>query len=578
MSKLFYKLTVGIVFVVTMIALASCSSGNETKYIAAKLVDSDMWSIVDVNSGEVIHEDEFKNQPSVIVNDKFCVKNESGLYDYFSVDDVTKPINSESYLYATSFNNNDIALAVRKGECITIINGKCEDVAILDNSIVTASDFANGYSVITNDDDKKGYINEDGKIVIEPTYDIAYSFSQDGIAIIGKKLNDSDTKYFAIDEDGEELFSFSSSKYSDFGLFINGYIPVKKSNDEVIMLDKSGEKLCSIGKWDGFIPNWLGFNDDVIVFNEGDTYGLKDNEGKIVIRAKYEILVPIPGINSSYYLAKKKEKYGIIDKNDEIVIPFDYDGLGYLNKDVLCVWDEDIVSLINTDLKDVGKNDFKDISFSSGPSIRSNYFNADKEAQRIITNITDSSFFKTHKGMVLRDFKEKLSGYKYADMDEHTLNDYDYPFSFIYGFDKSLSSQRYEYFYGYSFPKGPEYNYNANLVMAIALSSSYTEYQPGAEERLAKAFDAQILKLGFKPMEGNQYYFVNDKTGTAVGLGYEDGVVKIHYVYDLSYASLELNRQPREESSNNITDDYVVTTEDIAVAVDSVAVDTVDYW
>ena len=584
MTKLFNKLTWGMAIAITMIALVSCApQEKEIKYVATKLVDSDMWSIVDVNTGEVIHKDEFKSQPSVIVNDKFCVKNEGGLYDYFSVDNVTKPINSESYLYATSFNENDIAITVSKGKGISIINGKCENVATLDNSIVAASVFSNGYSAITNDENKKGYINEKGDIIIKPTYDMAHSFSEDGFAIVGKELNDTVNRYSAIDASGKELFSFSSSEYSDFGSFVNGYIPVRKSNDEVVLLNKSGKKVCSIGKWKGYIPYWLGVNDGVIAFKDGDAFGLKDKDGKIVIRAKYDELIPLPKINKSYYLAKKQNKYGIVDKNDKVIIPFDYTVLGYINKKVLIVGEGKTFSFMNTDLKDVGQNNYTNLSFMTGSSIQSNHFNADKEARRIISNITDSTFFKTRKGMVLRDFKDKLSGYKYADLKESTLTEYDYPFTFLYGFDNNLSSERYEYFYGYRLPKGAEYNYNANLALAMAINSTFKEYQPGAEESLAKAFDAQIQRAGFKPMDGHPNYFVNDKTGTTVGLGYDDGTVSVYYAYLPKFTKLKIERKPREEfSKDDVQFDYVDTfgleNKDDTIAVDSVAVidETVD--
>lgn len=105
--------------------LSSCKSDeSKTRYVAAKLVDSDMWSIVDLKTGDIIHKDEFKSQPSIIVNDKFCVKNANGLYDYFSVQNVTKPINTESFLYASAFNENDIALAVLKGKGISLVSTK----------------------------------------------------------------------------------------------------------------------------------------------------------------------------------------------------------------------------------------------------------------------------------------------------------------------------------------------------------------------------------------------------------------------------------------------------------------------
>jgi len=566
------------------ISLSSCSSdSSETRYVAAKLVDSDMWSIVDVKTGELVYKDEFKSQPSVIVNGKFVVKNESGLYDYFSVDNVTKPINSEGYLCATSFSDNDVALVVLKGQGISVINGKCETIATLDNSIIAALGFSNGYSVVVNDEQKCGYINENGEVVVKLNYDGAAPFSEDGYAIVAKEVNDTTSKYIAIDTQGTELFSFSSNEYKHHGTFVNGYIPVQRDNDEVVLLDNTGKRLCSIGKWEGFIPYWLGFYDDVIVFKDGDAYGLKNDRGEIVIRAKYDELIPLPKINSNYYLAKKQDKYGIVDKDDKVIIPFDYTVLGYLNKDVLFVGEGKSFSFMDKDLKDVGQNNYTNLSFMMGSSIRSNYFNADKEARKIIENITDSTFFKTKLGMHLRDFKDKLSGYKYADMDESTLTDYGYPFMFLYGFDQNLSSERYEYIYGYRFPTSPEYNYNANLAFVVARNSSYKDFQPGSEEALAKAFDSLIQKQGFKPVDGKPNWFKNDKTGMCVALAYDDGSVSVMCAYIDEYMRMEAKRHAREEATkDDVQVDYVdifgfETVSDTAAVVveEAVAVDSV---
>lgn len=573
----FFGLVMIMVFSLT---ISSCDSSNgaQTNYVAAKLVDSDMWSIVDVNTGEILHKDEFKSQPSVIVNKKFCVKNASGLYDYFSVDNVTKPINKESFLYATSLNENDIALVVLKGKAISIIDSECNIVANLDKNIISASDFSNSYSVVTNDENKKGYVNEKGELVVKMIYDKAHNFSKDGIAIVGKEVNDSATKYSAIDVKGKEMFTFSSSEYKDFGAFVNGYLPVQKENDEVVLLDKTGKKYCSIGKWKSYIPMWLGFNDGVIVFKDGDAYGLKNEKGEIVIRAKYDELLPITDINSKYYLAKKQDKYGIVDKDDKVIIPFDYTVLAYINKKVLIVGEGKTFSFMDKELKDIGQNNYTNLSFMTGSSIRSNYFNANKEAQKIISNITDTNFFKTHKGMVLRDFKSKLSGYKYADMDESTLHDYDYPYMYLYGFDQHLSSQRYEYIYGYRFPTSPEYNYNANLAVVWAINSNYKDFQPGSEEALAKAFDSLIQKQGYKPVEGKPNWFTNEKTSMSVGLSYDKGSVSVVCAYIPKFMSLALDRNPREEASkDDVQVDYVDTfgLEMDSIAVDSVAVEEV---
>lgn len=574
--KKYFLLTAMLIMCIASLTSCGNSDRADTRYVAAKLVDSDMWSIVDVKTGEIIHKDEFKSQPTIIVNDKFCVKNESGLYDYFSVDNVTKPINGESYLYATAFNENDVALAVLKGKGISIINGKCEVIANLDNSIVSANDFFNGLSIVANDDNKLGYINEKGEIIIKPSYDRAFNFSADGLAIVGNEVNDSTYKYYVIDVKGKESFSFSSNEYKDFGLFNNGFLPVQKENGEVVFIDKTGKKYCSIGKWKGYIPAWLGVNDGAIVFMDGNAYGIKNEKGEIVIRAKYDGLIPLYKINSKYYLAKKQEKFGVVGSDDNVIIPFDYSVLGYINKNTLFVGEGKSFNFMNKDLKDIGQNNYTNLSFLTGFSICSNYFNAEKEAHKIISNITDSTFFKTRKGMVLRDFKEKLSGYKYADMNESTLRDYGYPFSFLYLFDEKLASQRYEYLYGYGFPTSPEYNYNANLSAVFAINNTFEKFQPGSEEALAKAFDSQIQKAGFKPVEGRPNWFKNDKD-MAVALAYNEGNVTVMCAYLPRYMELQVERKPREESyKDDVQIDYIDTfglekLED-PVEADSVAV------
>ena len=206
---------------------------------------------------------------------------------------------------------------------------------------------------------------------------------------------------------------------------------------------------------------------------------------------------------------------------------------------------------MNKELKDIGCNNYTNLSFMTGFPIQSNYFNTQKEVNKIISNITGTTFFKTHKGMILRDFKDKLSGYKYADMDESVLHDFDYPFSYLYGFDKTLSSRRYEYIYGYRFPTSPEYNYNAHLATVFAINSTFEEYQPGSEETLAKAFDYQIQKAGFKPIKGKPHWFRNDND-MAVALAYNEGIITVMCAYIPRYTELTVKRKSRDGSSNSM--------------------------
>ena len=70
MSRKFLSFIASIA-VLAMVMFTSCGDGGQMRYVAVRLADSDLWSIVDVNTGEILYKDEFKNQPSVIVNGKF---------------------------------------------------------------------------------------------------------------------------------------------------------------------------------------------------------------------------------------------------------------------------------------------------------------------------------------------------------------------------------------------------------------------------------------------------------------------------------------------------------------------------
>jgi hypothetical protein len=538
--------------------LAACSEHEQVKYVAAKLVDSDLWSIVNVENGEVIYEDEFKSEPSVIVCDRFCVKNESGNYDYYSVSDVRRPINSESYMLASAFCEEGVALVVKKGQPISIINKDCKEVATLSNDIRYADNFSNGFSIIRNDDDKSGVIDTKGNVIVTPQYDCIYGYTEDKVAIAYKQMNDSVKLIFALNTKGEELFSFKSSEYKDYSMFHNGYMLVLRDNDDLIALDKKGNKAFSLGKWNGFLPFRLGFYDDLIVFKDGDSYGLKNKENKIVLRAKYDSLDPLSPTQKGLYLASKQDKYGVIDADDNTVVPFDYDVLAYVSDGCLINGGKKTFSFMDMKQKEVGVRNYINISYFNGPTIKSNFFNAKTEAKKLMANYSAESAFNT-KGKHLRDYKRLLKGV-YSSKYIHTLRDNsDYQYTHEYKFDKALSSERYRYIYHYSIGIGPEYNYDANL-MSVSTSYSLSDYDNVEEEFVAEV-ENQIKLLGFEPkgekLEGVAQLFEHPKTHNFMAVGFEDGCIRVMYSYDEDYISL-----PEHIAQKNSIKDVVQDNQD----------------
>lgn len=555
--------------------MAVTSCGNGSHYIAAQLEGSDLWSIVDLNTGEVIHKDEFKNQPSAIVNGKFCVRNDIGTFEYFTVDNVVKPINKERYLYATSFTDNDVAIVVPVGKGIKLIDGNCNVIASLNDTITEAKEFSHGYAAVKEKGrhGRWGYINENGEVVINLSYDYAHDFSNDGIAIVEDRMYSArarpavqTTQYHAIDAKGNKLFSLDAGEYQVVGKFSDGYLPVHKQNGEIVLLDKTGKEVCSIGHFDEYIYDLESrdfTNGEYYVYKEKDSYGLKKMTGEIAIRAKYNGIIPLPFPGYDYYLVQKQDRIttydgdfpvtvtpdviGIINSRDETIVPFEYDEhddgyviplINKLGKLVLFSrnGESNPFTLKNSKLEELGHNKYSNVSkWQSTTSIASNYYDINKIAASLTEShvFTDTTFFSTHRGMTLGDleFADTLLREFYYVINYDTMimaswrggGDTKY-----YYFDRNISS-------------GYDYDSNAKL-MAVLDPNDLTKSQPDTEEALAEAFDSLIQKKGFSPVEGQPHWFLSDKGGMAVALSYKDGEVNLNCTYSHYYDIERISR------------------------------------
>lgn len=554
------------------------SDKNETHYIAAQLEGSDLWSIVDLNTGEVIHKDKFKNKPSAIVNDKFCVRNDIGTFEYFTIDNVVKPINKERYLYATSFTDNNVAIVVPVGKGIKLIDGNCNVIASLNDTITEAKEFSHGYAAVKEKGryGKWGYINENGEVVINLSYDYAHDFSKDGIAIVEDRMYSvlarpavQTTQYHAIDTKGNKLFSLDAYEYQAVGKFSDSYLPVHKQNGEIVLLDKTGKEVCSVGHFDEYIYDLESryfTNGEYHVYKENDLYGLKKMTGEVAIRAKYNGIIPLPFPGYDYYLVQKQDRIttydgdfpvtvtpdviGIINSRDETIVPFEYDEhddgyviplINKLGKLVLFSrnGESNPFTLKNSKLEELGHNKYSDVSkWLSTTSIVDNYYDSNKIAASLTEShvFTDTTFFGTHRGMTLGDLESANL------LDEfYYVTDYDTMIQATY---KGGGDTKY-YYFDRNIDSDYGYDGNAKLIAVISGPIYYlTESQPGAEEALAEAFDSLIQKKGFSPVEGQPHWFLSDKGGMAVALSYKDGYVYLHCSYSHYY---DIERVSRTE-------------------------------
>lgn len=129
---------------------------------------------------------------------------------------------------------------------------------------------------------KVGFVDKDGVFVIEPIYEDAASFSNDGIALAVKSIGE-DNKYGYINSKGEEvipfIYDFANSFY-DFGYAVVG---TEKNYDD---------------EEDEYVHTYL-------------SYGIIDEKGKIVYEIEDEM--SIVSLTKDYLIVYKDKKEIILD-------------------------------------------------------------------------------------------------------------------------------------------------------------------------------------------------------------------------------------------------------------------------
>lgn len=156
-------------------------------------------------------------------------------------------------------------------------------------------------------DERWGYIDKAGEIVIPILYDNAGAFYNNQAIV---KVND---KVKLIDKEGKDVLDKTyESLYRDTD---NGYIRYKQ-NDKWGLMDDEGNILT-----DALYDSIAYFSEGLAAVSTNDKYGFIDEEGKIVISMIYQ---DVNSFSQGLAVAKKDDAYGFIDKEGKVFIEFIY--------------------------------------------------------------------------------------------------------------------------------------------------------------------------------------------------------------------------------------------------------------
>ena len=294
------KKLLSILFCSIVLLCMSCSKeqGQHVQFIPFQESDNSLWGMISP-SGNVLFNEEFKEKPTVVRDNRFMVRNADGLWEIYTADEKPQKIGSE-YAFASMFKDGK-ALVSEKGKCVSLIDTDGKTIKVLDKvdgKVVDGVEpYSEGYAIFKSDK-YFGVIDENGNKVINPDYLRMYSCSDGKFIALHKKYEKeakkdsaANLKFDVINTSGKVLFSISMNKYKDFGGgFQNGcldvYLEAKNEkcggiiNDKGEVVIKPTSKIKKVGQ----------IRNSYFTYNNGDGWGVMNFKGETVIRAKYDIL------------------------------------------------------------------------------------------------------------------------------------------------------------------------------------------------------------------------------------------------------------------------------------------------
>lgn len=185
-------------------------------------------------------------------------------------------------------------------------------------------DFSDGLALVVKEDadgnEKFGFIDQAGQVVVPLEYDDARSFS-DGLAYVTKRDADGNFKYGFIDQTGQVVIPL---EYDNASSFSNGLAVVAKrdadGNRKYGFIDQAGQVVIPL-EYDGAIS----FSDGLAAVRINEKWGYIDTTGQVVIPLEYD-QVGMFSDGLAATLTYTDFKLGFIDKTGQLIIPAEYHG------------------------------------------------------------------------------------------------------------------------------------------------------------------------------------------------------------------------------------------------------------
>ncbi len=223
------------------------------------------------------------------------------------------------------YSNYANIFVATKGKQVIILNEEVDIIPV--NNIAAYIDW-NGRLIVSDNNNKKGVVDYDGRQTIPFTYDTLF---QHGLDYIAKKGD----VYGYITGENTIIKPFEY-KYI-YG--IDGGPAFVNKKGKVGIYDEEG-KIKIPFDYDAIYNTWYNNSDEkktrYIVVKDGKV-GTIDSGNKIVIPLIYEALSGWVEYGPEAHFARKNGKYGLISYEGDIIIPIEYDYVGLPSNGIIKV-------------------------------------------------------------------------------------------------------------------------------------------------------------------------------------------------------------------------------------------------
>lgn len=492
----------------------SLSEQLKAEYLPFKTDDKDAWGLLG-KDGKPLFKDEFDGEISPSINGVFAVETKNGI-SLYRTSEKPELIKGCEDLKAVGVMNEGLIPIVRKGQRIEYVDKDGKTKFVLNphknKEIVSASVFIDGLAAIGTDEEKYGFIDAKGKVVIEPKYSYVSVFNE-GLCLVQKIEKNKDTLMVIINKDGKEIKKLPKDISIGSNVFKEGKLYAKigtGENRRCAFFDTKGEIIRKLPKKVKRVSDYQG--DYYIYSDEEGNKGVNNMKDETVIRAKYESM---EFVGKKTFLVEKGDKWNLIDDEDNVIKTFeDYTIMRY-SDDWECLLGTDSdgkTELLNTKGEKISNEAFvlKNSSYPCNPTVNSDYFDVAATAEKLANCVSDNGIGKIKLGDSMQQwldgdkpalYREENTAMVYPFMAEvENINKCRLGLQVISKNPITIEKYSTEYYYGYSFRSFSGYGFNPNAkVNAVSLFLQFdTEDKVKVVESLVPTLRDKLIKKGYK--------------------------------------------------------------------------------